>query len=352
MTKVELPSGFAFSQLVWLILIYCAAHLPLLATTGQCYDDWALYLVDSKLNVELWTATGRPLTGQFLNMVRDLGGVFPARLCTFVVYLLAGLLVAETLRSVRGIDPPARFLVAAFFMIFPADSTRILALLTYDSYCYFLFFLGFWLLSRYMESRWIPVRIGALGVFFFSFWLNSLLVLYLMPLLYVAYREWKQSFSIRWVMTLIPRYADFVCVPLVFWVIQKTLFRPFGEYEGYNYLSPAGLSPKAWILAVKAALVDPVVYALLPLNLLQVALVLAGACMLYLLWKKHIPAAGSDNGPDLVMLGVGHASRSPLALSLRDRGKGAGTLGLGEQARTAGSAGSKSHAVLWSEGDR
>ncbi len=292
-------------ELAWLILIYCAAHLPLLATTGQCYDDWALFLVNAKLNVELWTATGRPLTGQFLNMLRDMDGVFAARLCTFVAYLLAGLFLAETLRSVRSIEPPARFLIAAFFMVFPADSTRVLPMLAYDSFCYFLFFFGFWFLARYMASRWIPVRIASLCAFFFSFWLNSLLVLYLLPLLYIAYQEWKQTFTLRWVRTLVYRYADFVCVPLVFWGVQKTLFRPFGEYDEYNHLSVHGLSPKAWILAVKGALIDPVVYALLPISLLQVALVLVGGCILYLLLKNRLAAAESGDRTDLVWLGVG-----------------------------------------------
>jgi hypothetical protein len=91
----------------------------------------------------------------------------------------------------------------------------------------------------------------------------------------------------------------------VFWGIQKTLFGPSGVYEGYNSLAIAGLSPKSWILGVKAALFDPVVYSLLPLDLFQIAVVLIGACLLYLLLKKDVTTAASDNQTDVMLLCVG-----------------------------------------------
>ena len=292
-------------EMLWLTLIYCAAHLPLLATTGQRYDDWLLFLVDSKLNVQAWTATGRPLTGPFLNAMRDVGGVFLARLCSFFAYLVAGLLLADTLRRLPFVEPSARFMVTAFFMVFPADATRVLPMLAYDSLCYFLFFLGFWLTSRYLELRWLPSRVMALAAFCFSFWLNSLLVMYLVPLCFIASRVWQPSFTVRGALASMARYADFLCLPVFFWLMQRAVFPPSGQYAGYNQLALTGLSPKRWFFALKGALLDPTIQSLLPFHPVQMLAVLGFSCLLFFLWRNRFTITTSESNMDYILLGIG-----------------------------------------------
>jgi len=265
-----------------LVLIYFAAHSPILVTTGNFYDDWVYFHPDPTVTIRAWSNVGKPLAGLFLNIVRDAGGPFAARLCTFLAYLGSALLLYGILKQVNVIDPEVRFCSVSVFMVFPTDSTRVLCMLSYDAVCYFLFFLGFWLVSRHLISRRIIFRIAGLLAFFFSFCMNSLLVLYALVFAYIWYQERCMLRSSHDWLSLAVRYADFVALPFVFWIVQRVWFP--AAIAGYNELEWGFLSPRLWAYFIREGLLKPVVFSVLPLNLLQIVGILAGTAALYWFW--------------------------------------------------------------------
>lgn len=217
-----------------IIGLYCAAHLPLLVTTGIFLDSWTIIHGDAPLTVAYLWETGRPLMGYFLNTVLSGGGqVFP-RLVTFSAYLAAGLCFWGVLWSIRAIPAPERWLLVAVFMVYPVDTGRVAMIRSYSASCYAAFFCGFWLLSYYMDRRHIALRLLALIAFWWSFWINSFLVLYGLPLLYIIYRSRQSMGTIGGAAKTAVRYLDFICLPLLFWGLQKTVFAPHGLYANYN----------------------------------------------------------------------------------------------------------------------
>jgi len=267
-----------------LVLIYFTAHSAILFTTGRFYDDWVYFHPDPQVTMEAWSNVGKPLAGLFLNLVQNGGGPFAARLCTFLAYLGSALLLWGILKQVNVIDSDVRFCLVSMFMVFPADSTRVLSMLSYDAVCYFFFFLGFWLVSRYCVSRSVILRVASLLAFFFSFWMNSLLVFYALVFVYVWYQERSMLRSPRDWISLPLRYADFVALPFIFWVMQRIWFP--AAIAGYNELEWGFLAPRLWAYFIREGLVKPVAFSMLPLNLLQVAGILTGAGALYWLWPR------------------------------------------------------------------
>ncbi|MBI4965599.1 MAG: hypothetical protein HY913_20145 [Desulfomonile tiedjei] len=278
-------------EMGFLVLIYFAAHLPILVTTGNFYDDWVYFHPDPTVTMKAWSNVGKPLAGLFLNFLQDAGGSFAARLCTFLTYLGAALLLYGILTQIHEIDPEVRFCLVSIFMVFPADTTRVLSMLSFDSACYFLCFLGFWLLSRYLISRCITLRVAALLAFFVSFWVNSLLVFYALVFAYIWYQERGMLRSSREWLSLPLRYADFIALPLVFWVVQRIWFP--AAIAGYNELEWGFLSPRLWAYFIREGLVKPVVFSVVPLNPLQVIGILTGTTVLYWLWPR-----GTAQGPE------------------------------------------------------
>lgn len=287
---------------LWLSVIYCVAHFPLLLTTGCFYDDWVLYHADPQMNIGLWWNTGRPLTGYFLNMMHALDGTFVPRLVTFVMYLLAALFLLYVLRTMDIVDPAARFLVVVVFAVFPADSTRILAMLACDSLYFCLFFLGWYLVAVYMRKGTLIVRLAALSAFLLSFWLNSLLVFYSLVLLYMIYMFSQTNISFQSVRQFIARYPDFLLIPIVFWLVQRTVFPPQEAEAGYNQFHLVGLYPRHWLSALKSSVADPMIYSAIPFDWFWLAAVLVGAILLFLMLRKAIGEESRNDRRDFVLL--------------------------------------------------
>jgi hypothetical protein len=290
---------------LWLSGIYCLAHFPLLLTTGYFYDDWVLYHPDPHMNIGLWWSTGRPLTGYFLNGLQALDGAFLARFVTFITYLLSGLFLLGVLRTIDLVDARARFFVVAVFMVFPADSTRILAMLACDALYFCLFFCGWWLTAAYMRNGNLLLRLASLCTFLGSFWLNSLLVFYSLVILYMLYIATAGKITLRSTARFIRNYADFLVIPVLFWLLQRLAFPPQGIDEGYNQFRLEGLWPLRWVSALKGSVVDPMVYSVIPLSLVWLGAVLLCTIFLFLMLGRRLPEPEQDGRRDLVLLIVG-----------------------------------------------
>lgn len=290
---------------LWLILIYCVAHTPLLFTTGRFFDDLPFQAGNADLVLKILWATGRPLYGYYVNFVMGLNSDLVPRLLAFFAYLLSALLLRATLKSTRLVDDEARFFLVALFMVFPADSTKVALMLVYYSLSYLLFFLGVWCLSRYLMGRGVLWRIMSLTWFFLSFFVPSLLVLFALVFLLIAYVERDRLRTMRSAMMVMFGYGDFLVLPLVFWLARALFFPPTGWYAGYYGFHMELISPVWWAVAIRGALVRPILSSLTPVHVAQVAAVVGGSCLLWWIWRKSLPEPRQNLKSEIFLFAAG-----------------------------------------------
>ena len=290
-------------EVVLLIVIYCLAHFPLLFTNGYFYDDWVLYNPDPQMNIGLWWHTGRPLNGYFFNMLHAIDGAFLPRWITFVMYFLSALFLLHVLRTIDIFDSTTRLFVVAVFAVFPADNTRILAMLAADSVYLCSFFFGWYLIAVYMQKKTLLLRVAALFSFLLSFWLNSLLVLFALVVIYMLYMFSPAKLSFQILRRFLSKYPDFVLLPVAFFLMQRLFFPPLAESTGYNHFHFSGLLlPLYWLKALKGALFEPMLYSVVPFETFWFCVTILIFFTLFLILRNALAEPAQNRRSDIAVL--------------------------------------------------
>lgn len=229
------------SDISIITIIYMLAHFLMLLNNGIFFDDWLYIDSDKSIMLDHFYQFGNIFLGYYFNLIFSLGNsVFIFRLLVFIAFLLSAVLLNETLKTIKGIDHTSRLLLVLLFAIIPVNGLKIAISVSEYALCYFFFFLGLWLTSKYLMKRTIILRIAALIFIFLSFFTNSFLVFYSVVLLYIGYKELKQISSAS-ISRLVARYIDFIIIPLLFWVLRTIFFQPHGFYMDYNSITVLNL---------------------------------------------------------------------------------------------------------------
>ena len=252
---------------VFLILfsIYFLVNIPMLLNfNGIYWDDWTL--VDQSietLNRTFFGAVGYSgYATSYLHyfMINELG-IYTYRLFTFILLFLSGWFVFKILSTISIFSLQDRFFITILFLIAPLYSAKI-ALIDFPYTFYsFFFFLAFLTISSYIYRLNLFVRVMVLIIFFFSFFVNSLLVFYAVVLMYMFYKIYdiKLNFiqnSILFVKTKI----DFIILPILFFVVKSIWFVSSGAHgPDYNKISIfAMLNPFNYLKSFSYSFVEPI----------------------------------------------------------------------------------------------
>lgn len=230
-------------DILGILLIYTLAHGAMLLNRGILWDDWVFYVLDPQSQIPAAMQAGLPFEGVYFRLLFPLSNIILFRVIVFLSYLLSALLLMDLMKTVTEIDNLSRFVLVSFFAVLPLNSARLPVIDSLYGLSYFTFFLGAWLTSKYVEKRRVILRALILLIFFFSFLnTNSLLVFYLLVVLYVLYRENKiERLTLSRIMRLSMKYADFLALPFAFWAVRNLMFVPYGLYQGYNVIDVASL---------------------------------------------------------------------------------------------------------------
>jgi len=232
----------------WFIIFcfYCAAYGFMLLNTSVFFDDYVTSGFHTGFNALLNTYTE---LGFFLHWPAylhgfffgfgDPTGVFLERLVIFLAYLLSGLLLDATLRNIAEIKALERLFIVVLFAVLPVNAARIALCNIHYALSSLLFFAGLRFLAAFCNTGSVFARITALVLFFISFSTSSLLMFYLIGILYLVYAKWESVKTRPWVSAL--KHMDLLALPLIFWFIKGKLFPASGVYAGYNTITLAGL---------------------------------------------------------------------------------------------------------------
>jgi len=220
-------------------LFYSLAYGLILLNKGIFFDDWVFYYADKTNMTQIMSRAGQPWVGYYYFFMFSLNDMLVFRVLVFCSYLLSAFFFNSILKTVKEISDEDRLFVVLFFTLLPVNFARIAACLSHYALGYLFFFLGFFILSRYLKIKKTLLRALALLVLFCSFFaLNSLLVFYYGTIIiYIIYVE----FRIRQRKVIFPfqvlKYLDFLLLPVVFWAIKNLFFKSYYDYAGYNQIT-------------------------------------------------------------------------------------------------------------------
>lgn len=236
-----------YKNIQTLLVLYLLSNLLLILNTeGIYWDDWVLYhhhfdVIETMFN----QVTGKAHLLEYIHYAlgRIGNGIASYRIATVIVYGLSGLFLYSILLDIKSISRTSAFYITLIFMILPVNSARI-ALIDFPyGLLLCVFFMAFWMLSIYINKQNTnkPIhfifRLMILALFYLSFFINSLLIFYVIVLLYILYKnqmlfpDKTRLYAIK--LSLI-KNIDFICLPLVFFYVKVKFFVPYGLYENYN----------------------------------------------------------------------------------------------------------------------
>ncbi len=221
-----------------LILIYTSAHWFLFIATGRWWQSWLHWNTSNAAFWEFSKQMGRPSVYFIIRFVEAFPGPV-YRILTFLMYLASMFFLYGILRNWIHLSPKATFWISAIYAVIPADDMRIMRGAFPYSLGVFLFMAGMYLMSVLLEKGKVERRYRALEwvLFLGAFCaLNSTLFFYGIVLLMILFKE-------RSLKKLFVGYADFIMLPVFFYIAKNVFFPVYGYFCDYNMVTVGGIIP-------------------------------------------------------------------------------------------------------------
>ncbi len=223
-----------------IVAIYLVANFFLLLNyNGIYWDAWCFHNHSFNTFSVIFLQSSN-IAGYVMSILHYIllhigNGIFIYRILTVLMLLLSGLFVYNILKTLSFYTKRDRFIITLFFLLAPLYIARVTIGVLTNTFFYFLFFLSFFLLSKYYNSLNVLKRVTILSLFFLSFLMNSLLVFYFIVLLFLFYQKYSCKLSVlKNFCVFIYRNIDFIFLPIVFYIVKVNYFFPYGLYYNYN----------------------------------------------------------------------------------------------------------------------
>lgn len=227
---------FAVYSSAWIFLLF--------NVSGVYWDDWTLINQDADTILNAFRMVGAPMTGAVHVYLQSLGnGVFPYRLIVFISYFVVALCVYWLMKKSALVDKNSALIIALIVAVFPVNQARVALINAPYAYSLAIFFVAFVLMCNEKTTwRWVA-RLISLFLLFFSFFVMSLLVFYIVPIVFVAYIQrsiWFKGVGFE-TLTLLMKWVvgklDYFMLPFAFFYIKTIYFSPTETYSGQNQIS-------------------------------------------------------------------------------------------------------------------
>jgi len=257
-----------YREYIIIFFTYLLANIFLLLNTNGIYwDDWTLInssheAINSQFSQATGVFIGTIITSLHEGLLSVGNGIFIYRILTFALYFLVIVFVFSLLKQVKELSRRDRFWIVLLFAVAPLNSAKI-ALIDFPFGLFLsIFFLAFYVLSIYLKKKNQFLRFLILILFFISFVINSLLVYYALPLLYIFYIKYKDTSDtfLNKIKFFIMENIDFIVLPILFFVVKLNYFKATGLYASYNSLGFASIlkAPVGILVSFYTSLVDPI----------------------------------------------------------------------------------------------
>lgn len=304
-----------------LFLVNLLSQGYILILTGTFWDDWLYYYHDINRLWRHFIQSGRPslvyIPAAFWNLPNN-----GYRWVVFLCYMITSVIIYLLLRKItffqKGLSRRECLAISCLYTVIPVNDARICMVDLPFTVSLPLFLLGFYFLvicKNQKEGNTLRFKVLSLILFGGSFITNSMLVFYLLPLIYIFACEWRSFGNFPEVIQRMFKNIDFILLPFIFWCGKQYLFPAYGIYSGYNEVSIAKLvnaiklMPKTIYNSIKNTFLEffsPFFY----ISNVNVLFILGGGFIVYLIYqkvyrKKRLKKIYGDAQQDIIALGIG-----------------------------------------------
>ncbi len=233
----------------WVCLALVAAGLlahGIVAFTGYILWDGYWYYAELAPGVgapgmkRLFSEIGRPLDYYFLLPFTVLTGAVAPKIASLVAWILIPIPLMIVLREGAKFPAGLAFAVALVSAVLPVFDVLGEIALFMNVFALLVFWSGMAVLvylPRKRGVRGFAGRIAAILLLLVAFNLNSLLVFFYGLVAFLFFSRLALSPKrnvLTYGLSLALRFADFVALPVIFWVIKSILTPVHGYYVGHN----------------------------------------------------------------------------------------------------------------------
>lgn len=229
-----------------LVFIYSISHWLLCVISGQWWDDWFLWTNSLEAIKPKFQEAGSPWETYILFSVMWIPN-WGYRIVVFLLFLVTGLVFYGTLIKMDFFSEEEAFWITAISMTVPVNDARVTLICYGNSLSLCLFMIAFFLVTRMTGvngNKRLILRLLSLMCLLFSYNAQSLLIFTGLIWLYLFYIIWKQNEEeklLKKLLMFLRSYCDYLAIPFGFWIMKNILFKPYGEYDGYNSVSSCRL---------------------------------------------------------------------------------------------------------------
>lgn len=227
-----------YKSMVIISLVYLLSQGFLLILTGTWWDDKTWFFGSQEKMWDIALQLGKPTTYFILSFVKEMPE-FCVRIFIFVLFYCCALGTFIIYRQLPFVNNKDAVLMALLYAAIPANDARALLSIVPYSLGFFFFIMGFCLLivlqNKYYYKKFL-LRIVVLLTFTCSFILNSNLVFFAIPLMYIFVYLIKNKKISEWY-----KFLDFTFIPFIYFGIKNICFPAYGSYEGYNAVNSEGI---------------------------------------------------------------------------------------------------------------
>lgn len=232
-------------HILWITLVYFAAHGFLLVATGCWWDDWVYADKNWEYLFEVSKQSSLPSVA-----ILDAGlWLFPDgfyRMLVFIVFYAGAIFFYKILNTVDLFTKKSCLWITLLYIIMPVNDARITWICWPYSFGLFAYWFAFYLSTIWINKRGkkrIALRVLSVFLLMISFTLESLMLMTLVILVYFYYRElkddwnWKEIWcNIKKILKVVLHYLDYLIVPIAWYFGNKMLFPKYGVYGGHSYI--------------------------------------------------------------------------------------------------------------------
>lgn len=287
-------------------ILYCVANILLLMNPGVFWDDWTLYNMDDRGIMSQFYGNGGITTGYLHIFLKNVwGSPMLYHVLTFILQLLSLFLLFRIHEKFKMRKKFSLFFLFTIliYAVLPVFDSKVTMIVFPYTLRLTSFLIAFVFLLKYFENRKrIDFRILSLLFFFFSFFTNSLLVFYLIPIFLVIFLPfWQRVFSenlisdysifVRKMIGQVLLHLDFFVLPFLFWLLRSLYFQPSQVYAavGYNKIKVESILelPFRFVLSGYVFFVSLVPLIREALQVPEIWLIFLGVAVFINVWFKN-----------------------------------------------------------------
>jgi hypothetical protein len=231
-------------------LLFILSNFLILLNPGVYWDDWTLFNMNNEGIMSQFNGNGIWIFGYLhlgLKNISESPHLY--HWLTFCLQFFTLFLLFRILRNVVRQSQYYLFLLISvlLFAVFPHYDAKITMIVFPYTLCLTLFVLGSYFLFHSEKNGNLLSRVLSLIFFFISFFTNSLLFFYLIPIFFALFSEsinLKDPYkSFQNIYKIVITKLDFFLLPFLFWTIKSIYFLPSQQYAaiGYNQIDLSAL---------------------------------------------------------------------------------------------------------------